>query len=93
MCSLACPTPSPLDPRRALYILYMFIATYNCLKGILGLGGKASKNKLKDTSFIYLNANVNILSIFHTHSLKEYGRVFEMKSTSILYISLLRLEN
>ena len=33
----------PLDPRRPLHMLYMFIATYHCPKGILGLGGEASK--------------------------------------------------
>ena len=43
----------PLDPRRPLHILYICIATFNCPKGILGLGGKASKNKLKDASFIF----------------------------------------
>ena len=32
-------------------MLYICIATFNCPKGILGLGGKASKNKLKDASF------------------------------------------
>ena len=34
----------PLDPRRPLHMLYMYIAAFNCQKGILGLGGKASKN-------------------------------------------------
>ena len=29
----------PLDPRRPLHMLYMFIAPYHCRKGILGLGG------------------------------------------------------
>ena len=33
----------PLDPRRHLHMLYICIATFNCPKGILGLGGKASK--------------------------------------------------
>ena len=36
---------APLDPRRPLHMLYICIATFNCPKGILGLGGKASKNK------------------------------------------------
>ena len=39
MSSLASTTPSPLDPRRPLHMLYMFIATCHCPKGILGLGG------------------------------------------------------
>ena len=28
-----------LDPRRSLHMLYVYIATFNCPKGILGLGG------------------------------------------------------
>ena len=43
MSSLASTTPFPLDPRRPLHMLYMFIATSHCPKGILGQGGKASK--------------------------------------------------
>ena len=34
------------------------------LTGFLGLGGKASKNKLKDTSFIFPITNVIILGVF-----------------------------
>ena len=73
MSSLAYTTPSPpLDPRRHLHMLYMFIATYHCPKSILGLGvgvwGETSKNKLKDTSFTFPVTNVTILSIFRTHS-------------------------
>ena len=30
---------APLDPRRPLHMLYTCIATFNCPKGILGLGG------------------------------------------------------
>ena len=52
--SLPPPPPPPhLEPRRPLHMLYMDIATFNCPKGILGLGGKASKNKLKEASFIF----------------------------------------
>ena len=40
----------------------MFIATCRCLKGILGLGGESSKNKLKDTSFIFPMTNVTIFT-------------------------------
>ena len=29
----------PLDPRRPLHMLYIYIAPFNCPKGILGLGG------------------------------------------------------
>ena len=40
---------APLDPRRPLHMLYICIATLNCPKGILGLGGggKASKNQFR----------------------------------------------
>ena len=49
------PSPPPLDPRRHLHMLYICIATFNCPKGILGLGGKASKNKLKRHNFKYIS--------------------------------------
>ena len=67
-------------------MLYMFIATYHCPNGILGLGGGASENKLKDTSLILPMTNVRILSIFSTHALKEYLKVSKMKNITILYI-------
>ena len=87
---------SPLDPRRHLHMLYICIATFNCSKGILGLGGggKASKNKLKDASFIFSMTNVPILSIFCTHAQNEYHKVLEMNGTYILNIlALLLFEN
>ena len=77
---------APLDPRRPLHMLYICISTFNCPKGILGLGGKASKNKLKDASFIFSMKNVTILSIFRTHAQKEYRIFLEMKETYILTI-------
>ena len=36
-------------------MLYICVATFNCPKGILGLGGKATKNKLKDAIFHLFN--------------------------------------
>ena len=51
----------PLDQRRPLHMLYIYIATFNCPTGILGLGGKASKNKLKDANFIFSMTNVTNL--------------------------------
>ena len=54
--------------------------------GSRGGGGKASKNKLKDTSFIFPMTNVTILGVFRTHAQKEYSKVLEMKSTYILNI-------
>ena len=84
----------PLDLRRHLHMLYICMATFNCPKGILGLGGKASKNKLKDASFIFSMTNVTILSIFRTHEQNEYRKVLEMKGTYILNIlALLLFEN
>ena len=90
------PPPPPLDPRRPLHMLYICIATFNCPKGILGRGGggEASKNKLKDASFIFSMTNVTILSIFRTHAQKEYRIFLEMKGTYILNIlELLLFEN
>ena len=85
----------PLDPRHPLHMLYMYIARFECPKGILGLGGgKASKNKLKDAFFIFPMTNVTILNIFRTHAQKEYRKVLEMKSTAILNIlAILLFEN
>ena len=60
----------------------------------MGLGGKASKNKLKDASFIFSMTNVTILSIFRTHAQKDNRKVLEMKGTYILNIlALLLFEN
>ena len=67
-------------------MLYICIATFNCPKGILGLGVKASINKLKDASFIFSMTNVTILSIFRTHAQKEHRKFLEMKDTYILDI-------
>ena len=33
------PPPPPLDPRRPLHMLYIYIMTFNYIKGILSLGG------------------------------------------------------
>ena len=86
---------APLDPRRHLHMLYICIATFNCPKGILGLGrGEASKNKLKDASFIFSMTNVTILSIFRMHAQNKYRKVLEMNGTYILNIlALLLFEN
>ena len=100
MSSFAYTTPFPLDPRRPLHMLFICKATFNCPKGILGLGGgvggggKASKNKLKDASFIFSMANVTILSIFRMHAQKEYRKVSKRKGTYILNIlALILFEN
>ena len=54
-----------------------------------GVGG--SKNKLKDTSFIFQMTNNTILDVFRTHAQKEYGKVWEKNSTPILNILALLL--
>ena len=72
-------------------MLLMLIATCHCPKGILGLGRKASKNKLKDTIFIFSMTNITILGEFCTHAQKEYGTFWEMKSLPILNILALLL--
>ena len=61
----------------------------NICKGHFEFWGKAPKNKLKDTSFIFPMTNVTILGVFRTHAQKEYGKVFKMKSTYILNILVL----
>ena len=82
----------PLDPRCHLdndMSLEIFTTYAN---GILGRGrGGASKNKLKDTNFIFLMTNDTILGVFRTHAQKEYGNVWEMKSIPILNILALLL--
>ena len=60
-------------------------------QGILGLGGKASKNKLKDTCFLFPMTNVTVLGVFCMHAQKEYGKVLEIKNTPILNILALLL--
>ena len=97
MSSFAYTTPPPPPPSRPktpfTYVIYLYSAV-NCPKGILGLGGKASKNKLKDASFIFSMTNVTILSIFHKHAQKENRKVSKMKGTYILNIlALLFFEN
>ena len=75
-------------------MLYIYTMTSNCPKGILGLGGKASKNKLKDTSFIFSMTNIAILSIVRTHAQKEYCKGLETKDIYILNnLVLLLFEN
>ena len=51
-----------------------------------GGGGEASKNKLKDTTFIFPMTNVTILGVFRTHAQKEYGKVWEMKNILALLL-------
>ena len=38
-----------------------------------GGGGETSKNKLKDTSFIFPITHATISGVFRTHAQKEYG--------------------
>ena len=71
------------------------INIYDKCKGHFGSGGGggggASKNKLKDTSFIFPMTNVTLLGVFRAHAQKEYGKVLKMKSTHIHNILALEL--
>ena len=84
--------PRPKTP--FTYVVYVY-SDMSLSKGHLGSrGGKASKNKLKDTSFTFTVTNVTILSKFRTHAQEGYCKVLEMNSTSILYsLALLLFEN
>ena len=87
-------TPFPPRPKTPLHMMYIYIGKFHYPKGILGLGGKASLNKMKDVSFIFSMANVTILSIFRTRAQKEYRKVLEMKGTYVLNIlARLHFEN
>ena len=65
---------------------HVAINIYNICKEHFGSRGKASKNKLKDTSYIFPMTNVTILCVLRTHAQKEYGKVREIKITPILNI-------
>ena len=45
----------PLDPRRPLHMLYICIATFNCPKGILGLGGESILKQTERRQFHLFN--------------------------------------
>ena len=95
MSFLASTTPFPLRPKTPFtYAVYVY-SDMSLSKGHLGSrGGKASKNKMKDTSFTFQVTNVTIFSIFRTHAQEGYCKVLEMNSTSILYsLALLLFEN
>ena len=95
MSYFAYTTPFPPRPKTPFtYVIYLY-SDIKLSKGHLGSrGGEASKNKLKDASFIFSMTNVIILSIFRTHAQKEYRKVLEMKGTYILNIlALLLFEN
>ena len=57
----------PLNTRRPLDNDMSLLRYTTYVKGILGLGGKASKNKLKYTNLFFLMTNDTILGVFRTH--------------------------
>ena len=62
--------------------------------GSRGGGGEASNKQTERHQFHCSNDKDTFLSIFHTHVQKEYHKVLELKSTSILNIlELLLFEN
>ena len=88
---------NPIPPRPKTpftYVVYVY-SDMSLSKGhFRSRGGKASKNKLRDTSFTFPVTNVTILSIFRTHAQEGYRKVLEMNSTSIPYsLALLLFEN
>ena len=99
MSSFAYTTPSP--PPRPKTPFTHVVYLYNDVqlsKGHLGSrgggGGVASKNKMKDTSFIFSMTKITILCIFRTHAQKEYCKVLETKGIYILnHLVLLLFEN
>ena len=86
MSSFVYTTPFPPRPKTPFtHVVYLYNGV-QLSKGHLGSrgGGGASKNKLKDTSFIFSVTNITILSIFRTHAQKEYCKVLETKGIYIL---------
>ena len=95
MSSFAYTTPFPHRPKKPFTDVVYLYNDVQLSKGHLGSrGGGASKNKLKDTSFIFSMTNITILSIFRTHTQKEYCKVLETKGIYILNnLVLLLFEN
>ena len=98
MSSVAYTNPFPPRPKTPFtYVIYLY-SDIQLSEGHVGSrgggGGEASKNKLKNASFIFSMTNVKIISIFRTQAQKEYRKFFEMKGTYILNIlELLLFEN
>ena len=71
---------SPPRPKMPFTYVVNVYSDMSLSKGHLGSrrGGGASKNKLKDTSFIFPMTNVTILVVFRTHAQKKYREVWEM---------------
>ena len=80
------PPPRPKMPFTYVVNVYSDMSLSKGHLGSRGGRGEASKNKLKDTSFIFPMTNVTILGVFRTYEKKVYGKVLEMKSTYILNI-------
>ena len=91
------PSPPPLRPKTPFtHVVYSYndVQLSKVHLGSKGGGGEASKNKLKDTSFIFSMTKITILSIFRTHAQKEYCKVLETKGIYILdHLVLLLFEN
>ena len=81
----------PPRPKMPFGQRHVAININNICKGHFGSRGEASKSKLKDINFIFLMTYDTILGVFRTHAQKEYGNVFEIKSTPILNILALLL--
>ena len=86
------PPPPPRPKMPFTYVVNVYIDVSLSKGHLRSRGGKASKNKLKDTIFIFpIMTNVTILGVIRTHAQKEYGKVWEMKNIPILNILALLL--
>ena len=76
MSSFAYTTPfPPLDPRRPLHMLYIYIMTFNCPKGILGLGGESILKQTERHQFHLFNdkhPNLKYISYARTEGILQY---------------------
>ena len=85
------PPPPPRPKMPFTYVVNVY-SNMSLSKGHLGSrGGKASKNKVKDTNFIFPMTNITILAVLRMHRQKECGKVWEIKSNHILNILALLL--
>ena len=85
MSSFAYRNPFPPRPKTPFtHVVYLNNDVHLSKWHLGSRGGGASKNKLKDTSFIFSMTNITILRKFRTHAQKEYCNVLGTKGIYIL---------